>query len=223
MAVQRRRSVAFLAAALAAAPATASAEALTLWMRDNGVTVAARVIEHWNETHPADPITLTLIPHEKMMTAFSSAATSGVVPDLLSLDLILTPDLMRAGYLKDITDPMSSNPNVKRVVPAHIALATYEKRLYGVPFTPDDSVLLYNKALFRKAGLDPEKPPTTTGEIVSAALKIRALGPDYYGLYLSGACPGCNIFTLAPQMSVPRWASMRAATMVKSIGVDPMQ
>src|SRR5262245_52479029 len=156
MATPCRRSVALLAAALVAAPAAASAEALTLWMRDNGATVAARVIEHWNETHPADPVTLKQIPHEKMMTSLASETASGGVPDLLSLDLILTPDFMKAGYLKDITDAMAGNPNIKKVVRAHLDLATYDKRLYGVPFTPDDSILLYNKELFRRAGLDAE-------------------------------------------------------------------
>jgi len=149
------RSVAFFALALMA-PLAASAEPLTIWVRDNGATLATRVIDHWNETHPADPITLTLIPHDRMMPTLARAVAAGTVPDLLSLDLILTPDFMKAGYLKDITDPMAVNLNIKKVVPAHIDLATYKKRLDGVPFTPDDSVLLYNKALFRKAGLDGE-------------------------------------------------------------------
>src|SRR5262249_5258687 len=159
------------------------------------------------------------IPHEKMMAALADAAAAGAAPDLLSLDLILMPDFMKAGYLKDITGPLSGNANVKRVVPAHIALATYEKRLYGVPFTPDDSILLSNKALFGKAGLDPDTPPTTTGEIVSAARKIRALGPDYYGLYFSGACPGCNIFTLAPQM----WAARGTVVLPAGCDAEPLQ
>src|SRR6185503_15527037 len=154
------RGATFAAVALLA-PVSASAEGLILWMRDNGAALAPRVIDHWNATHPADPITLTLIPHERMMPTFAGALAAGKVPDLLSLDLILTPDFMKAGYLKDITEPMAGNPNVRKVVQAHIDLATYQKRLYGVPFTPDDSVLLYNKALFKKAGLDVEKPPTT--------------------------------------------------------------
>jgi ABC-type glycerol-3-phosphate transport system substrate-binding protein len=185
MGTHRSKWAAFFAVASMAAPVTASAEDLILWMRDNGATVAARVIDHWNEAHPADHVTLTLIPHEQMMPTFASALSAGKAPDLLSLDLILTPDFMKAGYLKDITDPMARSPNIKKVVQAHIDLATYKKRLYGVPFTPDDSVLLYNKALFKQAGLDAEKPPTTSGEIVSAARKIRALGPDVYGFYFS--------------------------------------
>ena len=65
--------VAVLAAGLMA-PVTASAERLTLWVRDNGATLATRVIDHWNETHPADHITLTLIPHDDMMPTFAELA-----------------------------------------------------------------------------------------------------------------------------------------------------
>ncbi len=214
----RSQWVAFFAIALMT-PVAASAEGLTLWVRDNGATLATRVIDHWNETHPADPIGLTLIPHDQMMPTFASALAAGKVPDVLSLDLILTPDFMKAGYFKDVTDPMAGNPNIKKVVQAHIDLATYKRRLYGVPFTPDDSVLLYNKALFRKAGLDPEKPPRTSGEIVSAARKIRALGPDFYGFYFSGSCPGCNIFTIAPQM----WAARGTVVLPAGCDAEPLQ
>jgi ABC-type glycerol-3-phosphate transport system substrate-binding protein len=44
-----------------------------------------------------------------------------------------------------------------------------------VPGTPDVSVLLWNKDLFRKAGLDPEKGPTTMQEVYEDATKIRAV------------------------------------------------
>ena len=212
------RSVALFALALMA-PLAASAEPLTIWVRDNGATLATRVIDHWNETHPADPITLTLIPHDRMMPTLASALAAGKVPDLLSLDLILTPDFMKAGYLKDITDPMAGNPNIKKVVQAHIDLATYKRRLYGVPFTPDDSVLLYNKTLFRKAGLDGDNPPKTSGEIVSAARRIRALGPDFHGFNFSGSCPGCNIFTIAPQM----WAARGTVVLPAGCDAEPLQ
>ena len=62
------------------------------------------------------------------------------------------------------------------------------------------SILLWNKGLFKQAGLDPEKPPTTLDEVYEYAKKIRAIGPDTYGYYFSGNCGGCNIFTQAPSM-----------------------
>lgn len=215
----RKRWIALVFVVLAGIPFSASAENLTLWLRDNGAsTLATRVVDHWNETHPTDPITLTLIPHERYIPTFTEALKGGKGPDLLSLDLILMPDFMKAGYLKDITDAMAGDPNVKKAVPAHIGLATYEKRLYGVPFVLDDSLLFYNKTLFRKAGLDPEKPPASSGEIVAAARKIRALGPDIYGFYFSGLCPGCNIFTVAPQM----WAAHGTVVLPAGCEEEPL-
>ena len=44
-----------------------------------------------------------------------------------------------------------------------------------------------SKDLFKKAGLDPEKPPTSLAEISEYAKKITALGDGNYGYYLPGA------------------------------------
>jgi multiple sugar transport system substrate-binding protein len=79
----------------------------------------------------------------------------------------------------------------------------YDGGLYSVPFAAEGSVLLYNKGLFKQAGLDPEKPPTNWSEIYEAAKKINALGNGNYGYYFSGACAGCNAFTFLPLI----WAS----------------
>ncbi|MBT3272477.1 MAG: extracellular solute-binding protein [Spirochaetales bacterium] len=49
------------------------------------------------------------------------------------------------------------------------------------------AVLYYNKTLFREAGLDPEKPPTTWSEIREAAKKITEAGKgQYYGFIEGG-------------------------------------
>jgi hypothetical protein len=55
---------------------------------------ATRVIGHWNETHVADHITPTLIPHDHMMPTFARALAAGRVPDL---QLQLT-DFGRVGW-----------------------------------------------------------------------------------------------------------------------------
>jgi sn-glycerol 3-phosphate transport system substrate-binding protein len=45
--------------------------------------------------------------------------------------------------------------------------------LLSMPFNVSTTVLFYNKDAFRKAGLDPEKPPRTWPELISAAQQIR--------------------------------------------------
>ncbi len=191
-----------LGAALVGATAlagAASAETLTMWVRASAANAAAHLVDLWNSTHP-DKIELTTIPDNQMVTKLATGAQAGEVPDLVSFDLIYMPDFMKAGFLEDLTAELKADPNYAGVAQAYKDIATYEGKIYGAGFTPDVSILVWNKDLFRKAGLDPDKPPRTIGEIHEDAKKIRALGGDTYGFYFSGACPGCNIFTSSPMM-----------------------
>jgi len=46
--------------------------------------------------------------------------------------------------------------------------------LLSMPFNVSTTVLFYNKDAFRKAGLDPEKPPQTWPQLIEAAQQIRS-------------------------------------------------
>ena len=197
----RKRLVGW-AAALAVSSlftSAAFADTMTMWVRASGTNAAGVLVKLWNETHP-DKIELTTIPDNQVVTKLAAGVQAGDVPDLMSFDLIYMPDFMKAGFLTDLTADLKADPNFASVAKAYIDIATYQGKLYGAGFTPDVSILIWNKDLFAKAGLDPEKPPTTIGEIHADAKKIRALGGDTYGFYFSGACPGCNIFTTSPMM-----------------------
>ena len=201
MGSSKRRALA-IATALAAATLAADAvraDTLTMWVRASATNAAAHMIDLWNATHP-DKIELTTIPDNQMVTKLATGVQAGEVPDLVSFDLIYMPDFMRAGFLTDLTSELKADPNFATVAKAYRDIATYEGKLYGAGFTPDVSILVWNKDLFKKAGLDPDKPPQTVDEIHEDAKKIRALGPDIYGFYFSGACPGCNIFAASPMM-----------------------
>lgn len=198
----------------ASLPALA-AEKLSMWSRAAAAGPAQGMIDLWNSTHE-DKIELTVIPDLQVVTKLATAVQAGDVPDLMSFDLIFMPDFMKAGFLVDLTDQLKSDPNQAKVAKAFQDLATYNGKLYGTGFLPDTSILLYNKGLFKKAGLDPEKPPTTIDQIHEYAKKIHALGPDIYGYYLSGNCGGCNIFTQAPMM----WGS--GAHLLPKSGDDPV-
>lgn len=178
---------------------TALAEDLSIWVRASGANAAQHLVDLWNSKNP-DKIAVTVIPDNQMVTKLATGVTAGDVPDMISFDLIFMPDFMKAGYLVDLTAELSSDPNQAKVAKAFRDLASYDGKLYGTGFTPDVSILVYNKGLFKQAGLDPEKPPTTLAEVKDYATKIRALGPDIYGYYFSGSCGGCNIFTVAPMM-----------------------
>jgi ABC-type glycerol-3-phosphate transport system substrate-binding protein len=89
--------------------------------------------------------------------------------------------------------------------PAALETATYQDKLYALPFQVEAHALVYNKGAFREAGLDPEKPPQTWDELVVAAqtlTKTTERGQQYgYGVAGGGQDqPGNTLFRTLPLM-----------------------
>jgi len=179
-----------------------AAETANIWVRADGSNFMPQIVEAFNKSHE-NQIKLDIIPNAEIVQKYATSAAGGTAPDGLSLDLIYTPAFAAAGQLEDITDWAKSLPYFKDLSPAHVKTGTYKDKIYGLPFSADSSVLIWNKKLFKQAGLDPEKGPTNFAEIAADAEKVAALGGDIKGFYFSGACGGCNIFTFTPLI----WAS----------------
>jgi len=56
-------------------------------------------------------------------------------------------------------------------------LAEIDGELYGVTMSTGPQALGYNRQLFAKAGLDPDRPPATGEEFLAAAQALKASGP----------------------------------------------
>jgi multiple sugar transport system substrate-binding protein len=178
--------------------------AMQMWERSGGNKgMVDQLVCAWNAANTDKPINLSYIPHTEMVDKIARGIATGDVPDLMGMDLIYAPQFENAGQLVDITDKIKDWPELKTASPGHMTVATFNERLYGVPLYADVSALFYNKDLFTKAGLDPNKPPTSLAELRTYADKITALGGETKGYYLPGNCAGCNIFTVGPLM----WAS----------------
>lgn len=197
------RTVALAMATLSMVPNAALAQKkLTMWSRSSSEAFMPPLVKAFNAAHKTQ-IELQIVPTGEMVQKYAIAAAGGSAPDLLSLDLVYTTAFASAGQLQDLTDFAKGLPYFAHLSKAHVGAATWQNRIYGLPMSADASVLLYNKKLFKRAGLDPEKGPTNWAEIESYAGKVNALGGDIRGFYFSGACGGCNAFTFMPLI----WAS----------------
>jgi multiple sugar transport system substrate-binding protein len=175
---------------------------ITIWARDAQKTFMGKLVDAYNGSHKAQA-KLSIIPSAQFVQKFGTAAASGSAPDVASIDLVFLPYFASQGALEDITDLANGLPYKDSLSPAHRKLATFEGKTYALPFTAEASVLYYNKDLFKKAGLNPNKPPTNYAEILSDAKKLHALGKGTYGFAFAGACGGCNVFEFTPHV----WAS----------------
>lgn len=192
-----------LAAIVLAMPLSANADTFTLWTRSDSSTFMPKLVDAFNASQKAHHADLQIVPVNELVQKYAIATAGGTAPDALSLDLIYTPAFAAAGQLEDLTDFAKALPYFNALSKAHVSVGTYKDHIFGLPFSADGSVLIWNKKLFKQAGLDPEKGPKTWAEIRSDAEKVNALGGDIKGFYFSGNCGGCNIFTFTPLI----WAS----------------
>ncbi|WP_283193462.1 ABC transporter substrate-binding protein [Rhizobium sp. AN80A] len=78
--------------------------------------------------------------------------------------------------------PMSDDEK-KSYYPGIVSTVTFDDTQWGVPIAFSTKALYWNKALFKQAGLDPEKPPQTWAEEIAFAKAIKEkTGIPGYGL-----------------------------------------
>ncbi len=117
---------------------------------------------------------------QKLMTAIVGKVPPDVVDqdrftigDWASRDTFMPLDKLIA---RDTAKPDGVKP--QEFYKACWAEATYQGKVYAVPFSTDDRALYYNKEIFRQAGLDPNKPPQTWDELLACAKKLTKYRPD---------------------------------------------
>ncbi|MBY8848732.1 sugar ABC transporter substrate-binding protein [Saccharothrix longispora] len=195
-------AVLVLTAAACAAPDAGGGDegvVLTLWTRAATEAVSKAYADAYNATH-RDRVEVTAYPNEEYPAKLASAAGAKALPDLFAADVVFAPQYASQGLWADVTDRFAALDVKDRVAPSHVRAGTWEGRNFALPHTIDLSVLLYNKDLYRKAGLDPDRPPRTLREYAEHARKVDALGGDVHGTYFGGNCGGCVEFTMWPSV-----------------------
>lgn len=175
---------------------------LTLWTRAATRPQSEALVKAYNASHK-NKIELTVIPTDDYQAKVGAAAGSRDLPDLFASDVVFVPNYTSSGLFADLTGRIDALPYAKNLAQSHIKAGTYGGKKYVVPHTLDLSVLFYNKELYRRAKLDPEKPPTSLREWDRQARAVDALGGDVNGTFFGGNCGGCGVFTWWPSI----WAA----------------
>ncbi|MFI0732777.1 ABC transporter substrate-binding protein [Streptomyces sp. NPDC021225] len=175
---------------------------LTMWTRAATRPQSEALVKAYNASHK-NRIELTVIPTDDYQAKVGAAAGARDLPDLFASDVVFVPNYTSSGLFADLTERVDALPFAKNLAQSHIKAGTYEGKKYVVPHTLDLSVLFYNKELYRRAELDPAKPPTTLREWDQQARAVDALGGDVNGTFFGGNCGGCGVFTWWPSI----WAA----------------
>jgi len=174
---------------------------ISFWARPENPSVG--IAKMFNDQSKDVEVKVTTIPDAQYATKLGAAVRGSSAPDVADIDDINTSLFAATGVAKDITAFVDKLAFKSQLNAAQMNLGTLNGKIYGVPYINGSSILIYNKGLFKKAGLDPSKPPATWAELEQDAKKITALGGGVHGYDIPGACGGCLVYTVYPLI----WAS----------------
>jgi sn-glycerol 3-phosphate transport system substrate-binding protein len=186
MPMKPRLLIATLAGSLAAMLAAAKAEPIELqWWHAMTAVNGERINKIAADYNAAQP-DYKVVPvfkgsYAETMTAAIAAYRSGNAPHIVQVFEVGTATMMAAkGAVKpvyqlmaDLGEPFDPNSYLPAVTAYY---STADGKMLSLPFNSSTPVVYWNKDAFKKAGLDPEKPPKTWPETFEAAKKLRAAG-----------------------------------------------
>jgi multiple sugar transport system substrate-binding protein len=116
--------------------------------------------------------------HGKLVASLQAGGT----PEMLLMWVTVMPEMVSFGALQPM-DELLGEAGVKAddFVPRAWNLGVIGGKRYGLPLDTHVLGLYYNTELFEQAGLDPNKPPVTMDQFVTAAKKLTK-GPNQWGL-----------------------------------------
>ena len=119
--------------------------------------------------------------YPETMVAAIAAFRANAAPHLVQMFEVGTGTMMAAGRAVKPTHELLSEAGVTVDFGDYLPAVrgyfqTNDGRQMSMPFNSSTAVMYWNKDAFRRAGLDPEKPPTTWRELEETARKLKAGG-----------------------------------------------
>jgi len=118
---------------------------------------------------------------------FVTAMAGGQGPDAYqSAYFPIIGDWVKQELALDLTPYWNEWADKDKFISSSMMQSTIDGKVYGIPRNMYVMGLLYNKALFKEAGLDPENPPTDWDSFVEAGKALTKPEKQQYGYSLLG-------------------------------------
>src|SRR5258708_7908692 len=132
----------------------------------------------YTKLHPNVTINITVLENEAYKAKLTTVMQAGTPPDLFwSWGGGVLWNYAGAGLVRDISPELTAKNNEwKDTFSAKAALDLYGQngKYYGVPLDWGGVGVFFNKALFKKAGLDATKPPANWDDFLAAVKALKA-------------------------------------------------
>lgn len=113
--------------------------------------------------------------YDEMKMKLINASKSNNLPDIAQVAIEYLDVFTHDGAIEPLTDFISEEDRAD-IMSQFWSGVTRDREIYAFPFNMSVQVLYYNRDAFRKAGLDPDRPPKTWAEVVEYG---KVLTKDY--------------------------------------------
>jgi multiple sugar transport system substrate-binding protein len=110
---------------------------VVFWARSDTITAATPLVKEFNATHPHLKVVMDEIQDTQAVTELATAIRGHAAPDLVDLNDIYMPIFTQLDAFMDIGSLVKKLPYYKDLSPGHLNLATYDQKIYGVPYLAD--------------------------------------------------------------------------------------
>jgi len=149
---------------------------VALWDAAEATSKAQVVIDEFQKANPKIKIEVQAIPFSDYEQKLLQQLSAGTTPDVMQTYGNYTADFAAAGALAPLEQ--YADDAYRKGVPDQVLKAgTIDGKLVAVPWAVQPVGLWYNKKLMSQAGLDPNKPPATTDELLLALAAVKAKVP----------------------------------------------
>ena len=136
-------------------------------------------MKQFETSHPDINVNLVYVPFDQRDAKFTAAAQAGKAPDVMRAEIADVSNWAAQGFLADITSKVTA-ADKRDFLPSAFAYDNWNGKIWGLPQVTDAPALLYNKAMFKAAGI--KQAPTTMDALAAACAKFGA----GKGLFLRG-------------------------------------
>ncbi len=136
-------------------------------------------IHTFEQQNPCIKIKSVALPYNEMVNQLTVMAVGGNTPDVMEMSSGWPQVLAAQGALANLKAYAPASL-LKQNFPAMLQDGTYNGQLVALPLSLTPHGFWYNKALMAKAGLNPNKPPTTIAALDHDMAVIKSKLPGVY-------------------------------------------
>ena len=182
------------ASALTLLASLASAGEITWWTPNFNEARARELLARFGEAHPDITVNLEVTTTNGLPERILTTLQSGAAPDLIDVQHPWVNGYAQAGLVQPLGDVLEDREDYNQ---AALDYVTWDDQLWGIPYRIEALAVLFNRAHFEAAGLDPDAPPETWDALLAAAQALTEAGHAGFAI-TGGGEVGNTVFRSMP-------------------------